>query len=68
VTINYYTPAAAKASVRIDNVMGQTLMTRDLGTTQAGSEAITISNLPAGVYMVTLTSGNDKMVKRLVKE
>ena len=68
VTINYYTPAAAKASVRIDNVMGQTLMTRDLGTTQAGSEAITISNLPAGVYMVTLTSGNDKVVKRLVKE
>ena len=44
------------------------MITRSLGAQQSGSVVIPISSLAAGVYMVTITSGNNKLVKRLVKE
>ncbi|NDC42248.1 MAG: T9SS C-terminal target domain-containing protein, partial [Chitinophagia bacterium] len=33
-----------------------------------GAVMVPLKALPAGVYMVTLTAGNEKTTKRLVKE
>jgi len=68
VTVSYSVATAAKTGITIENAVGQAVISQDLGMQQSGSVTIPISKLPAGVYIVTLTSGNDKIVKRLVKE
>ena len=55
-----------EVSITIANVMGQTMMSRQLG---ASSETISISNMSAGVYFMTITysSGRTETV-RIVKQ
>ena len=46
---------------RITNLMGQTLMT---GTITAETQQINVSNLPAGMYFITVGEGTRKFVVR----
>jgi len=39
-----------------------------MGVQQNGKVIVPITNLAAGIYMVELTSGSQKVVQRLIKE
>jgi hypothetical protein len=54
--------------VRILTVEGVCVATQDLGIQQNGSITLPLDNLASGVYMVEFTSGDKKVVQRLVKE
>ena len=68
VTINYNNNTMAATTINVTDVAGVTMITKDLGIQQQGSATIDLDKLAAGIYMVTLTSGGDKEVARLVKE
>ena len=68
VTINFETLNNDQVGVSIMNLSGVVVMSQDLGVQQTGSDKISIADLAAGIYLVEFTSGNDKVVKRLVKE
>jgi hypothetical protein len=62
--------AAVQNNVKINvlDLSGVSVFNQDLGLQQNGSVTLALSNLPAGIYMVELTAGDKKVVKRLVKE
>ncbi len=68
VTINYTASAKMPTSVHVLDVEGVTVLSLDLGIQQNGSTQISIDKLASGVYIVELTFGSDKVVRRLVKE
>jgi uncharacterized protein YjdB len=68
VTIAYTTAAKAATTVTIMNVAGASVMSQILGNDASGKATISISELPAGVYMVEVTSGSSKKIQKLVKE
>ncbi len=55
-------------SVRIMDVSGVSIYNQDLGTKQNGVITVPMSNFAAGVYMVEITQGEQKVTTRLVKE
>jgi phosphodiesterase/alkaline phosphatase D-like protein len=55
-------------SVRIMDVSGVSIYSQDLGTKQNGVITVPMSNFAAGVYMVEITQGEQKVTRRLVKE
>lgn len=69
-TLVLNTTKAVKTSLQIINMMGQTVYSENLGTL-AGKKTVelTTQHLPAGIYYVTLYSGNNNtpMVKKLIK-
>ena len=68
VTINYNNSAMEATTISVTDVAGVTVISKDLGIQQQGSTTINLDRLAAGIYMVTVTSGNNKEVARLVKE
>ncbi len=68
VNISFAAASAKSASIRILDLSGVSVYNRDLGTLQNGNVNVSLSSFAAGVYMVELTSGNEKVVQRLVKE
>ena len=68
VSITFNAPISAKTSIRVLSLEGVCLMTQDLGVQQAGNVTMALDNLASGVYMVEFTSGDEKVVQRLVKE
>ena len=68
VTVTFNAPESAKTTVRVLTVEGVCVVTQDLGIQQNGSITLPLDNLASGVYMVEFTSGDKKVVQRLVKE
>jgi len=68
VTVSYTSTSKEKTSVRIMNIEGVTVLSQDLGIQKSGNASIDLSGLASGVYMVELTSDDNKVVKRLMKE
>jgi len=68
VVLNYQTSGKNDSHVRVLNVAGVEVTTLDLGTKSSGNVTIPVSKLPAGIYMVELTSGDKKTTQRLVKD
>jgi hypothetical protein len=68
VTLNYATKNAQEATVTVSNIAGEVLIAKDLGASKNGKVNIAVQNLPAGVYMVTFVSGNEKITQKLVKD
>jgi hypothetical protein len=52
-------------TVTIYNTLGQLLVTQTSGNTQ---EAINVSSLPKGVYILTAQSGSEVITKQFIKE
>ncbi|MGL4598681.1 MAG: M43 family zinc metalloprotease [Bacteroidia bacterium] len=53
-------------NIQVVNALGQTVQTISENNTYGGNYMLDLSNAPAGVYFVEVTSGNEKAVKRLV--
>lgn len=68
VTINYNTQTAANTTLNIINITGQVVISKNLGNVQSGSETISLSRLPAGIYTMQFTSGTQQIKQKLVKE
>ncbi len=68
VNISFTAATAKTAGIRILDLSGVSVYNRDLGALQSGNVNVSLSSFAAGVYMVELTSGNEKVVQRLVKE
>jgi hypothetical protein len=47
------------------NQLGQSLLN---GTTEAGSPTLNVSKLTPGVYLLELTTGTGRVVRKFVKE
>ncbi len=68
VTIGFTNGKAEEVNVRVLDLSGVSVYNQSLGTKQNGSITVQLSSFAAGVYMVELTSGNQKVVQRLIKE
>jgi uncharacterized protein YjdB len=68
VTLNYTAKNAQEATVTVSNIAGEILITKSLGASKNGKVNIALQNLPAGAYMVTFVSGNEKITQKLIKD
>ena len=68
VTISFTATEQAATSVRILNVSGASVLSNDLGNVQNGSVNLSLNTLPAGIYMVEVTSGDHKTIQKLIKD
>jgi hypothetical protein len=68
VQITFTSGSKDNVSVRIMDVSGVSIYSQDLGAKQNGVITVPMSNFAAGVYMVEITQGEQKVTKRLVKE
>jgi len=62
--------ANSDAQLIISNIVGQTVMSRDLGTLSAGPQLLPIDlgSLKAGIYTLTLKAGNSIQSLKVVKQ
>lgn len=69
-TINVTTEKRASVSLKVVNMVGQTVYTADKGEVPAGKKQFTIdaSNLKAGVYFYTVTVNEEKVTKKMIVE
>jgi hypothetical protein len=55
-------------TLNIYNMLGQVVMTQDMGKNQASNMYLSIANLPSGIYNVIVSNGNEQKVLRLSKQ
>ncbi len=58
----------ANVSIRVLDLSGNNVFTEDLGMKESGEVTLRLGNVAAGIYMVELTSGDQKVVQKIVKE
>jgi len=68
VKINFTNGKKEKVSVRVLDITGVSVFNQDLGLQQNGFVTIPLSGFAQGMYMVELTSGDQKVTQRLIKE
>jgi len=66
-TVTFNTSEAANVSVSLSNVVGQTVLTENLGQLNAGNHnySLDAANLQNGLYLVSITAGGSTMTKTL---
>ena len=68
VNIQFELPEAADVDVRIFSLTGSMVLSQQFSASQTGSQqSISISELPAGMYMVTISSGDYYNVEKISK-
>ncbi|MDR3678719.1 MAG: T9SS type A sorting domain-containing protein [Flavipsychrobacter sp.] len=65
--VTYENVNAVSTTLRITNMLGQEVYTQQLGQQQNGDVTIPVKHLPAGIYLVSLQSGNKIITQQLVK-
>jgi len=68
VKISFTSGVKGQVGIRMMDLSGVSVYNTDLGLQQNGSVNVPLSNFAAGIYMVELTQGDQKVVQRLVKE
>lgn len=68
VKISYTSGKKEKVTVRVMDISGVNIYNKDLGEQQNGTVSVPLSKFAAGIYMVELTQGEQKVSQRLVKE
>lgn len=68
VKISFTAPKTDHMLVRITDMAGRVVYYNDMGMQQAGTTMIPVNNLAPGIYFTEVSSGNQKVVKKLVKE
>ncbi|PQJ08990.1 hypothetical protein CJD36_021535 [Flavipsychrobacter stenotrophus] len=57
-----------KVTIRVVDITGASIYNKDLGEQQNGTISVPLNTFAAGIYMVELTQGEQKVTQRLVKE
>jgi len=68
VTCIYQSASIQNTSIRISDLSGANVVTKELGAQQTGIIKLPLGNMAAGVYIVELTSGAQRVTQQLVKE
>ena len=68
VKINFNAGLNENVSIRVMDVTGLCVYNKNLGVQESGSISVPLSSFAAGMYMVELTAGGQKVVQKLVKE
>ena len=68
VNINFTSPRTDNVSIRIFDLSGTTVYTRNMGMLQNGNINVSLKDLAPGTYIAELVSGNQKAIQRLVKQ
>ena len=68
VKISFTSGRMEKVTVRVIDISGVSIYTQDLGEQQNGTISVPLGSFAAGIYMVELTQGEQKVTQRLVKE
>jgi len=68
ITVSFDAGISGQTNIRLMNLSGVTVFSKDLGVVQSGSVVIPLGNLASGTYLIELTSGERKGVERVVKE
>ena len=68
VKIRFSTGKAENVTVRVLDMSGVKVYSKDLGIQLKGIVSVPLSGLASGMYMVELSSGDQKITQRLVKE
>jgi hypothetical protein len=64
--IKYNNPVPIQTDVRVVNISGVPVYTKDLGVQQQGQLQISTSNFSKGIYVVEMQIGNKKITKKLL--
>ena len=68
VKISFTSGRKEKVTVRVMDITGVNIYNKELGEQQNGTISVPLSTFAAGIYMVELTQGDQKVTQRLVKE
>ena len=68
VNITFSGTVANNVSVKVTDMLGVVVYQHNYGILQTGKLSMPLTNIVPGIYMVEFSSGNRKVVKRLVKE
>ena len=68
VKVNFTNGKTENVSVRVLDLSGVSIYNQKLGNLQSGSVSIPLGSFASGIYMVELTSGDQKVTERLIKE
>jgi hypothetical protein len=68
ITISYVMPEQSATKLRVLDMAGICVLERNLGIDKTGTVKVPVQKLAAGIYLVELTSGNNTVIKRFVKE
>ena len=68
VKISFTSGKKDKVTVRVMDISGVSIYSKDLDEQQNGTISVPLNSFAAGIYMVELTQGEQKVIQRLVKE
>jgi hypothetical protein len=68
VAIRFAAATQGHVGIRVTDASGASVYQSDLGMQQSGAVAVPLAKLAAGLYMVEVTSGGQKVVQKLIKE
>lgn len=67
-TVNYSSASFAATSIEIRNTVGQTVRRIEIEASNTISRSISVSDLPAGIYVVHLQSERETLEKKFIKQ
>jgi alkaline phosphatase D len=70
ITLHYNLETACEVNFSIQNISGQTVFNKNIGSQSAGvqRETFALSNLPAGAYILTIQMGNVRASRYVVRQ
>jgi subtilisin-like proprotein convertase family protein len=65
-TIQFNSNSSSKIAIAVHDVSGRLILNKSYSNTGLFNEKVKLDNAQAGIYLVTITDGEKKMVKRIV--
>ncbi len=65
-TIQFNSNSSGKIGIAVHDVSGRLILNKSYSNTGLFNEKVKLDNAQAGIYLVTITDGDKKMVKRIV--
>lgn len=67
-TVQFNTQSSSKIKIAVHDIRGRKIFDKEYGNTGLFSQNLQLEHAQSGVYMVTITDGSKKVVKRIVKQ
>ena len=65
-TIQFNSNSSGKIGIAVHDVSGRLILNKSYSNTGLFNEKVKLDNAQAGIYLVTITDGDKKKVKRIV--